>query len=425
MKFINEKVIKNLPDLNLEFNNAKGTKCVCIDDFFTPDIAKMLLDDFPSFDKSQQKNEFGDVGLKAVYERLSEISEGYKGIAEYFASNFFNTVIQNICGDETVFWGGETMYGGGTHENLNGSELDQHIDFNYNDLTKEHRRLNLLIYLNPTWSKEWGGNLELHTNPNDPLNNEVRSFTPIFNRAVLMETTEKSWHGFPRINIPSTSKVNSRKSLALYFYSKSRPADEVHGGHGTYYIHRLPPQEFAVGATVSQNCFDDINHIIAKRDSFLALYQEREKESATRLEEVINYNSYLLSKIRLPIIGMASQLEAAEGFFPEGFIGLDMSVKVQARSKIKGLALNIYARESLCYPLSLSVKWNQSQLTQTEISDHGVHTIEAELDLENNDVGTLVIEVSHGMSGAEELDNGDQRVFSVLLESVTFISVGG
>ena len=106
-----------------------------------------------------KKNEFGDVGLKAVYERLSEISPGYKAISDYFSSDDFNKVIQDICGDETVFWGGETMYGGGTHENLNGIELDQHVDFNYNDLTKEHRRLNLLIYLNPIWSEEWGGGI--------------------------------------------------------------------------------------------------------------------------------------------------------------------------------------------------------------------------------------------------------------------------
>lgn len=112
MQFLNEAVIKNTKDLNYKFSQSMGTKCVCIDSFFTPDVAEMLSNDFPAFDKSQQKNEFGDVGLKAVYEKLSEISPGYKAISDYFSSADFNKFIRNICGDETVFWGGETMYGG-------------------------------------------------------------------------------------------------------------------------------------------------------------------------------------------------------------------------------------------------------------------------------------------------------------------------
>lgn len=301
-----------------------------------------------------------------------------------------------------LFFGAVKPCTGGTHENLNGVELDQHVDFNYNDITKEHRRLNLLIYLNPIWSEEWGGNLELHTNPRNPNKNEVRYFAPIFNRAVLMEITESSWHGFSRINIPNSINVHSRKSLALYFYSKSRPADEVRGGHGTYYIHRLPSKEFEVGSIVSQDCFDDINHLIAKRNAFLALYQEMEKENSICIEAVINYNKFLLSKIRLPILGMAIQLEAADGYFPEGFVELNMSVKVRALARIKRLALKIFAREALAYPLSTSLRWNQLLLRQVDIIAPGIHTIEVDLDLENDDEGFLAIEASNGMSGAVE-----------------------
>ena len=420
MNILNKSIVNNTKLFNEEFSNSKGTKCVCIDNFFSQKIAKKLLNDFPSFDKSQQKNEFGDEGLKAVYERLSEISEDYRIVSEFFSSKEFNKFIQEICGDETVFWGGETMYGGGTHENLNGIELDQHVDFNYNDITKEHRRLNLLIYLNPVWDESWGGSLELHSAPQDPDENEIKSFSPIFNRAILMETTETSWHGFPKINIPNSSEVSSRKSLALYFYSKSRPADEVSGGHGTHYIHRLPPKEFAVGSIVTQNCFDEINHLFSKRDAFLTLYQKREKEQSNRLDTVINYNSYLLSKIRLPIAGMVTQLEAAEGFYPEGFMGHDMSLKVQALSIIKRLALNIYARETLAYPLSLTLKYNQVQLTSVDISNPGNHTIEIDLELEKDDVGLLSIEASNALSGFDEGVNEDQRKFSVLINSIIF-----
>lgn len=313
------------------------------------------------------------------------------------------------------------MYGGGTHENLNGSELDQHVDFNYNDLTKEHRRLNLLIYLNPVWHEDWGGALELHSDPRNPKANEIIAFAPIFNRAVLMETTETSWHGFPRINIPKSSSVRSRKSLALYFYSKKRPADDVAGGHGTFYVHRLPPKEFFVGSVISQNCFDDINHLIAKRDAFLSLYQEREKEQALRMASVTDYNHFLLSKIRLPIYGMAMQCEVAEGYAAEGFIGLKMCVRIKSLSQITSVTLKVYARESLAYPLNLDLSFNDDNATRFIIPSPGQHTIDFGINIPNDLVGLFCIKASDGKSGADEGVNEDQRVFSVLIESIGFL----
>ena len=49
-----------------------------------------------------------------------------------------------------------------------------------------------------------------------------------------METNELSWHGFPRISLPAEKKHLSRKSLALYFYTKDRPSEEIKGGHATF-----------------------------------------------------------------------------------------------------------------------------------------------------------------------------------------------
>jgi hypothetical protein len=142
------------------------------------------------------------------------------------------------------------------------------------------------------------------------------------------------------------------------------------------------------------------------------------------MEATINYCNFLLSKIRLPISDMAVQLEVADGYFPEGFIGLDMSVKVRALARVKRLALKIYAREALAFPLSLSIMWNQLQLTKSDILAPGVHTLDVDLDLKNGDEGFLAIEASNGSSGAIEGVNDDQRIFSVLIDSVTFISDG-
>ena len=48
---------------------------------------------------------------------------------------------------------------------------------------------------------------------------------PLFNRMAMFNTTDSSWHGHPD---PLTCPPDrSRKSLALYYYTNGRPANEV------------------------------------------------------------------------------------------------------------------------------------------------------------------------------------------------------
>ena len=51
------------------------------------------------------------------------------------------------------------LYGGGVHRILSGGKLSVHADYNFHPLTKLHRRVNLLLYLNKDWKEEWGGDL--------------------------------------------------------------------------------------------------------------------------------------------------------------------------------------------------------------------------------------------------------------------------
>src|SRR5690606_29457989 len=116
-----------------------------------------------------------------------------------------------------------------------GQELDPHVDYNYINHGQLHRRLNLLVYFNKEWDAAWGGNIELHSNPRIPEENEVSSYEPLYNRALIFETNEYSWHGFKKIVLPQDKKQLTRRSLAIYLYTRSRPDDEVAPPHGTFY----------------------------------------------------------------------------------------------------------------------------------------------------------------------------------------------
>jgi hypothetical protein len=92
----------------------------------------------------------------------------------------------------------------------------------------------------------------------------------------MFETNEYSWHGFPRITLPADKKHLSRKSLAMYFYTKERPPAEIVGAHTTFYIQRPLPPTVQPGQVLSHEDYHLIRHLIDKRDAFLKFYQDKE-----------------------------------------------------------------------------------------------------------------------------------------------------
>jgi Rps23 Pro-64 3,4-dihydroxylase Tpa1-like proline 4-hydroxylase len=118
--------------------------------------------------------------------------------------------------------------GAGLHETLPGGWLDVHADFNFHGASFLDRRLNVLVYLNRDWREEWGGALELW---NADLSRCGRRVVPAFNRTVVFSTTDASFHGHPDpVRCPGGE---TRKSLALYYFTTGRPETERTPRHST------------------------------------------------------------------------------------------------------------------------------------------------------------------------------------------------
>src|SRR5215469_11257348 len=178
---ISGAVLRNAEGHHDTFLHAEPFKHVVIEDFFEPSFAERLLTDFPVFDSRLATNEFGMTGRKAVNTNIREISAVYRRLYEAINSIPFLDLVSRISGISGLVLDPK-MYGGGTHDNQHGQELDPHVDFNYDEAQQLHRRLNLIVYLNKEWSGEWGGALEMHSNPRDPAANHVTSYAPLFNR---------------------------------------------------------------------------------------------------------------------------------------------------------------------------------------------------------------------------------------------------
>ena len=281
--------------LRAQFRSAEPFPHVVIDEFLNPDYCRALIDEFPAFDQKHALNEYGQTGGKAVFQNLVEIGPSYARFDGLLRSQEFLSLISEITGIPDLLYDPEYV-GGGTHENLRGQELDPHVDFNFHPRTKTHRRLNLIVYLNPVWEQDWGGSLELHLNPWSHVEDRVTAVLPIANRSVIFETSECSWHGFQKIRTPEGTGI-SRRSVAVYFYTKERPAEEEAPSHSTVYVPRPLPAHFRAGYTLAADDVREIGHLLERRDKQIRFLYEREKESSASLARILQSPTFRFARL--------------------------------------------------------------------------------------------------------------------------------
>ncbi|MFO1493514.1 MAG: 2OG-Fe(II) oxygenase [Lysobacterales bacterium] len=252
---------------------------VQIDGFFANDYLQQLLAEFPAFERGNARNEAGELAGKSVVERIRALGPAYAALDTLIQSPEFLALVATLTGIPDLLYDPH-YFGGGTHENRAGQDLDPHVDFNRHPITGWHRRLNLIVYLNPEWEDAWGGSLELHSDPRRP-DNRIRLITPLLNRAVIFETTEWSWHGFSRIALPPERSGLSRRSIALYFYTRERPTEELADPHSTIYVDRPLPAHLREGHTLSAEDMQTLRVLLARRDQHIQrLYRDAQSRDA-------------------------------------------------------------------------------------------------------------------------------------------------
>jgi hypothetical protein len=137
--------------------------------------------------------------------------------------------LQALTGIEGLV--GDPYYGGaGPHQILPGGFLKIHADFNWHPLLKLDRRLNLLVYLNEDWREEYGGHIEFW---DAEMKGCVERVLPVFNRTVVFNTTDFSYHGHP--NPLTCPPDRTRRSVSLYYYTNGRPDAERSAPHDTIF----------------------------------------------------------------------------------------------------------------------------------------------------------------------------------------------
>ena len=291
---LHRTVRDRVEDLRRQFDGARPFRHVVIEPFLEPESCQNLVAEFPAFETRYARNELGETGRKAVVPDLERLGPAYARFDQLMRDREFLGLVGRLTDIPNLLYDPDYV-GGGTHENLDGQELDAHVDFNYHPKRAWHRRLNLILFLNPEWEAAWGGCLELLRDPWATGADARREVLPLVNRAVIFETTEASWHGFRRIRLPPGKSI-SRRSVAVYFYTKDRPPDQKAPSHGTIYYQRQLPGHIQPGHTLSEEDTAEIQTLLARRDKTIQFLYERELKFAKVLEDITKSPSFRLGR---------------------------------------------------------------------------------------------------------------------------------
>ena len=217
-----------------DFQSARPFRFVSFDGIFKSDKVTEILNQYPKVDNDDnwdgttyinQKNKF----QKSEFDHDSVMQK----VFDELNSTVFLEWLQNLTELEEPIIADPKLFGGGLHQSINGAFLNVHVDYNIHPETKFQRRLNVIVYMNDNWKDEYQGHLELW-DLTDGKKEQIARIAPTLNRCVIFETNEISFHGHPApLNTPMG--IN-RKSLATYYYTKTRPAQEVSDEHNTIYV---------------------------------------------------------------------------------------------------------------------------------------------------------------------------------------------
>jgi Rps23 Pro-64 3,4-dihydroxylase Tpa1-like proline 4-hydroxylase len=210
---------ESVADLKNKFDIAKPYRHLAIDNLLSNDFAETLLAHFPKKEDMRRHYE-GLNEKKSEGSNFDVYHASFTELRQAIASKEFTDFLTAVTGIHDLILP-EDFRGAGVHQGSDGSFLDIHVDFNIHPVLNLHRRLNFLLFLNKDWKHEYGGRLELW---NEDVTVCEAEILPTFNRIVIFETSDVSYHGYDKITVPEGV---FRNSFFAYFHTPITESNKV------------------------------------------------------------------------------------------------------------------------------------------------------------------------------------------------------
>jgi hypothetical protein len=208
-----------------DFRQAAPFPHVVLDGLFDPALIGQTHALYSTLPDSywQKNNDHGvEVKWRSDWQSEYDIPEPARELVRFLNSGPMLRALSRLTGIPNLI--ADPYYtGGGFNYIRRGGHLDVHVDGNWHDAMQVHRRLNLILYLNPAWREEWGGQLNLY---DDAYGEPKATITPFSNRMFVFETHDYSFHGHP--DPLMCPEDEGRSSIILYYYTSTpRPEGQV------------------------------------------------------------------------------------------------------------------------------------------------------------------------------------------------------
>ncbi len=227
-----EQLVERGRALHEAYVTATPFPHVILEEFLPPEICAAVIGEFPGVDDIVWKKHLHLHSDKLACGNETQFGPATRELIAQLNASSFVEFLEAMTGISGLI-PDPHLWGGGLHCIPRGGHLGIHADFNVYERLNLDRRLNLLLYLNDGWNEEWGGHLELW---NRDMTRAERRIAPIANRAVVFSTTDTAFHGHPDPLVCPPERT--RRSIALYYYTSGRPADERSDAHSTLYRRR-------------------------------------------------------------------------------------------------------------------------------------------------------------------------------------------
>lgn len=218
----------NWYNLSHTFLNSEPFNHVIIDNFFMPEVAEKIAGEFPDFNSPFINDHNSPLEIKKSLNHWDKFPAAtYRAFTMFGRPEFIEKMKIMSCNDD--LWFDYGLNGGGWHMHGRGGNNNIHLDYNVHPKLGLQRKLNIIVYMTPGWQPEWGGGLELwsHDEDTNSPKEKVKSVDNLFNRAIIFDTTQNSWHGLPSaIECPEGI---IRKSIAAYYVQPAPAITEQRG----------------------------------------------------------------------------------------------------------------------------------------------------------------------------------------------------
>lgn len=197
----------------LRLNNYPYPHLLCDNFIKDIDFAKLIQSEILELPKSEFDRYDNPFEQKYTLRDKSRYPPMLQKLIDYFVCDDFIDGLSNLTGHKLLKDESKLYYG--VHIYEPGDKLDIHVDAGIHPVLKLKKQLTLGLYLSYEWLSSYGCELEIWDG--DTLDGQnydsvklkecVTKIAPLFNRLIIFDCNDKSWHGNPEPMCgPETSK---------------------------------------------------------------------------------------------------------------------------------------------------------------------------------------------------------------------------